>query len=130
MLKRTATVLVLVLFCQSIAFAGLGSKKAAYMGGTMEAFKDSKKVIEGTLDTSNNDQLKFVYKMNKTEHSVVIPYTNIIDLEYGQKAGRRVGMAVGTTILLGPIGLLSLLSKKRKHYLTIGFKDSEGKDQR
>ena len=129
MFKRTSTVLVLFLLCQSVAFAGIGSKKAAYMGGTMAAFKESKKVIEGTLDTSNNDELRFIYKMNKTEQSAVIPYSSVIDLEYGQKAGRRVGMAVGTTILLGPLGLLSLLSKKRKHYLTIGFKDSEGKDQ-
>ena len=58
-----------------------------------------------------------------------IPYTRVVDLEYGQKAGRRVGTAVATTVLLGPIGLLSLLSKKRKHYLTIGFKDSTDKDQ-
>ncbi len=25
-----------------------------------------------------------------------IPYKNILDLEYGQKAGRRVGVAIGT----------------------------------
>ena len=129
MIKRISTALVLVLLCQSIALAGLGSKKAAYMGGSMAGFKDVKKDIEGTLDTTNNDELRFVYKMNKTEQSAVIPYSSVIDLEYGQKAGRRVGMAVGTTILLGPLGLLSLFSKKRKHYLTIGFKDSEGKDQ-
>ena len=53
----------------------------------------------------------------------------MIDLEYGQKAGRRVGVAVASALLLGPIGLVALLSKKRKHYLTIGFKDSMDKDQ-
>ena len=58
-----------------------------------------------------------------------IPYDSIIDLEYGQKAGRRIGAAVGTAILLGPLGLLTLFSKKRKHYLTVGFKDAQGKDQ-
>ena len=47
----------------------------------------------------------------------------------GQKAGRRVGAAVATTVLLGPIGLVSLFSKKRKHFLTIGYKDANGKDQ-
>jgi len=31
--------------------------------------------------------------------------------------------------LLGPIGLLSLFSKKRKHFLTIGFKRDDGRDQ-
>jgi IS4 transposase len=29
----------------------------------------------------------------------------------------------------GPIGLVTLFSKKRKHYLTIGYKDAEGFDQ-
>jgi hypothetical protein len=55
--------------------------------------------------------------------------SKIVDLEYGQKAGRRVGTAVATTVLFGPIGLISLLSKKRKHYLTVGFKDDMDKDQ-
>ena len=32
-------------------------------------------------------------------------------------------------MLLGPIGLVTLFSKKRKHYLTIGFKDDADKDQ-
>jgi hypothetical protein len=58
-----------------------------------------------------------------------IPYAKVLDLEYGQKAGRRVGAAAATTVLLGPIGLLTLFSKERKHYLTIGFKGEDGKDQ-
>src|SRR6185437_14418628 len=58
-----------------------------------------------------------------------IPYAQIIDLEYGQKAGRRIGAAVATTVLLGPIGLLALFSKKRKHFLTVGYKDADAKDQ-
>jgi hypothetical protein len=58
-----------------------------------------------------------------------IPYDTIIDLEYGQKAGRRVGTAVATTVLLRPIGLLSLFSKRRHHYLTVGYMDDEGKEQ-
>jgi len=58
-----------------------------------------------------------------------IPYAKIIDLEYGQKAGRRVGAAIGYSILLGPLGLLTLFSKKKNHYLTIGFKDAGDKDQ-
>jgi hypothetical protein len=31
--------------------------------------------------------------------------------------------------LLGPIGLVSLFSKKRKHYLTIGYTDADAKQQ-
>ena len=48
--------------------------------------------------------------------------TNITGLEYGQKAGRRVGAAV----LVNP---LLLFSKKRQHFFTIGFKDKDGKEQ-
>ena len=54
--------------------------------------------------------------------SVVIPYSAITSLEYGQKAGRRVGAA----ILVNP---LLLFSKKRKHFFTIAFKDKDGKEQ-
>jgi hypothetical protein len=58
----------------------------------------------------------------KGTQPVTIPYAAITDLEYGQKAGRRVGVA----IMVSP---LALFSKKRKHYLTLGYKDANGKDQ-
>ena len=54
---------------------------------------------------------------------------HFIDMEYGQKSGRRVGAAVSTTILLGPLGLLTLFSKKQNHFLTIGYTDEAGKEQ-
>ena len=41
-------------------------------------------------------------------------------MEYGQKAGRRVGLAIAVSPWL-------LLSKKRKHFLTIGWKDEQDK---
>src|SRR5262249_49949021 len=86
--------------------------------------------VEGLLDTKNSDQLVFTALDNPFKGKTFsIPYNHIIDLEYGQKAGRRVGTAVATTVIFGPIGLLSLFSKKRNHYLTIGFKDDAGKDQ-
>jgi hypothetical protein len=46
----------------------------------------------------------------------------ITGLEYGQKAGRRVAVAV----LISP---LALFSKKRNHYLTITYNDAAGKEQ-
>ncbi len=125
MSRKLPLLLALVLLSQTTVFA-VGSKKAAYVGGTAPAFKDAKKAVEGELITSDEKELKFVY--NKTQ-SFAIPYDRIIDLEYGKKSGRRVGTAVATTVLLGPVGLLSLMSKKQKHYLTIGYKDDEGKDQ-
>ena len=56
-------------------------------------------------------------------------YNDIIDVEYGQKAGSRVGAAIATAILISPVGLFLLFSKKRRHFVTIGYKDTDGKDQ-
>jgi hypothetical protein len=57
-----------------------------------------------------------------------IPYDKIIDLEYGQKAGRRVGAAIGYSPLLA-CSDCSRCSPKRETNLTIGFKDGSDKDQ-
>src|SRR5207249_3926346 len=108
---------------------GIDSKNAAYCGGTVAGFGGAKDVVEGMLDTANSNQLIFT-STGKAFHGYTfsIPYDRVVDLEYGQKAGRRVGTAVATTVLFGPIGLLSLFSKKRKHYLTIGYSDDAEKN--
>jgi hypothetical protein len=111
-------------FGTATAFAA--SNSASYYGGTMAAFKDAKKEVKGRLITSDEKALLFTYGKNQTAS---IPYANFVDMEYGQKSGRRVGAAVATTILLGPIGLLTLFSKKQDHFLTLGYKDEEGKEQ-
>jgi hypothetical protein len=114
---------------EPLAFA-VDSKGASYMGGSVPAFISAKDPIDGSLDINSGDALTFTAE-GKTFNGVklTIPYTSVLDLEYGQKAGRRVGAAIGTTVLLGPLGLLMLFSHKRKHYLTIGYKDPDGKDQ-
>ena len=58
-----------------------------------------------------------------------IPYANVMDVEYGQKAGRRVGAAIGYSALLGPVRLLALFSKKRNHYVTVGYTGPDGAAQ-
>src|SRR5215470_315838 len=124
-----AVTLVVTVAIESVALA-IDSKNTAYCGGTVPGFDGAKDVVEGTFDTKNSNQLVFT-ALDKPFRGKTfsIPYDRIVDLEYGQKAGRRVGTAVATTVLFGPIGLLSLLSKKRKHYLTIGFKGDSGMDQ-
>ena len=125
MFKTISIALVLVLaFGTTGAFAK--SDSASYYGGTVATFKDAKKEIKGRLVTSDEKDLQFMFGKGQM---VSIPYANFVDLEYGQKSGRRVGAAVATTILLGPIGLLTLFSKKQDHFLTLGFKDEAGKDQ-
>jgi hypothetical protein len=51
-----------------------------------------------------------------------VPYDRINDLEYGQKVGRRLGVAIALT-------WMALFSKKRKHFLTVGYKDANDKQQ-
>jgi hypothetical protein len=40
-----------------------------------------------------------------------------------------VGDSVATTILYSPVNLFKMLSKKRNHFITIGYSDEAGKEQ-
>lgn len=115
--RATAAALVAVMLATT-TLGAVDSKKAEYVGGTISAISEQ---AEGLLDTATETQLVFTPERGKGP-SLMIPYTAISSLEYGQKAGRRVGVA----ILVSP---LALFSKKRKHFFTIGFKDKDGKDQ-
>ena len=132
MKRLVAFSIIISLFSTSTIFAlGLDGKKAAYQGGTAKEkyFPGTKKPVEGTLNLENANELKFEYVLNKSKSSYSIPFDQIIDIEYGQKAGRRVGAAVATALLISPIGLFLLFSKKRKHFITIGYKGAEGKEE-
>ncbi len=112
--KRTITLLLVCsLVFEIAALAGLGSEKTEYIGGTENQIK------EGTEGTSSaKDERNFVF--NYQGGNLTIPYDQVNDLEYGQKAGRRVGLAIVVNPLL-------LFSKKRKHFLTVGWKDEQDK---
>jgi hypothetical protein len=112
--KRLGLTISFLLICLA-SFAGLGSEKALYVGGTVGALKEG---TEGTMSTKDEKQLVFQYK----KEELTIPYDRINSLEYGQKAGRRLGLAIAVT----PV---ALLSKKRRHYLTINFLDANEKQQ-
>lgn len=115
-MKRFLSALVLASFVAVPVLHAVGGDKAQYMGGTVAGLKEK---AEGTLSTQSATDLVF---STKKDGSVTIPYTSIDSLEYGQKAGRRVAMAV----MISP---LALFSKKRNHYLTIAYKDAAGADQ-
>lgn len=123
-MKIISVVLIGTLLAQS-AFAGLGSKKAQYVGGTWSQLKEG---VEGRLDVSGETAAVFI--PDKKGAPVEIPYDKITSLEYGQKAGRRVGAAIGWGVTTLGVGALPLLfSKKRKHYLSIGYTDATGDPQ-
>lgn len=113
-MTRFAT-LALLIALASVPLMAVDGDKASYIGGTISALKDKS---EGTLNTKGENDLVFATK-NAT---VTIPYASVEGLEYGQKAGRRIGVAIA-------ISPLALFSKKRNHYLTIAYKDQAGKDQ-
>jgi hypothetical protein len=113
-MKRRLTILLLLVFVMdSLMLAGIGSDKTAYIGGTENQIKDG---VEGRSSTKGELSFVFQYKKGKLE----IPYDHVNDIEYGQKAGRRLGLALAISPFL-------LLSKKRKHYLTIGWTDDQEK---
>ncbi len=115
MKKVSCALLALILFGQLTAHAGVGSKSTMYVGGTVNALKAG---AEGKSSTADENVFVFEHKKEK----LTIAYAKINGLEYGQKAGRRVGMA----ILISP---LALFSKKRKHFLTVNFMDEKDKQQ-
>jgi hypothetical protein len=131
MRESIAVLLIAVLLIPFPLFAGLDSKKAAYQGGTTKDkdFPTAKKAVEGNLSTSDETELKFEYTLDKMKKTYAIPYNQFRDIEYGQKAGRRVGASIATAVLINPVGLFMLLSKKRKHFVTISYTDEAAKEQ-
>lgn len=92
--------------------AAVRGDEVMYVGGTFTEIPDR---TEGRLDLDSTSEASFHSK----EGSFRFAYAKITSLEYGQKAGRRVAVA----LLVSP---LFLFSKKRKHFLTIGFSGPEG----
>ena len=45
---------------------------------------------------------------------------------YREKVGRHVSATVATTVAVGVSGLLLLTAKKKKHYLSLEWKDESG----
>ena len=95
--KWTAAIIAVILSSNSTAaFAGLDSKKAKYVGGTMP-LRDE---VEGALSASDRSHLYF-YVEKGADYKL-------------------------TTLGIGALPVL--FSKKRRHYLTIQFKDAESKE--
>src|SRR5688500_10089066 len=115
-MRRTlAGTLCVLLLLQSTAFAGLGADKTMYMGGTVSSIAEQ---TEGKSSAKDPKVIVFEHKGGR----FTIPYERVNSLEYGQKAGRRLGVAIAVT-------WMALFSKKRKHYLTVGFLDDNDQQQ-
>ena len=104
----------LLLLCVG-TFAADNGDHVEYVGGTISALPTK---TDGFINTHGEDLFLFQTK----GVTVQIPYDKINVLEYGQRVSRRYAEA----ILLSPV---FLLSKTRKHYLTVEFTDDRGKQQ-
>jgi hypothetical protein len=89
--------------------------RAQFVGGTLTGVSPKSRV---RLDLSDAETLV----LQGATTQVRVPYRKINTLEYGQNVSRRYAAA----ILISPV---LLLSKSRKHYVTVGFVDAGEKQQ-
>jgi hypothetical protein len=101
-------------FLSSLNAADAGGR-AEYVGGTLGQLRSK---TAGRIITI--DPLDFLFEAKGAR--VEVPYERINLLEYGQQVSRRYALAV----IVSPI---LLLSKSRKHFLTVSYVDEEGRQQ-
>lgn len=89
--------------------------KTELVGGTLSGI-----VAKSTahLDYSGSEEMVF----HCAAGDIHVPYRKVNTLEYGQAVSRRYAAAA----LVSP---LLLLSKARKHFVTVGYVDAEGRQQ-
>ena len=109
-MKRSFSIVLIVFFCFEILWA-VDGQKTMYVGGTVTSIKEQ---TEGVTSTADEKVFLFDYGTGKLQ----IPYDRIESLEYGQKVGRRGGVVSRW-----------MITKKRKHFLTVGYKDEKGQQQ-
>ncbi|MGA3189737.1 MAG: hypothetical protein ABSF22_21730 [Bryobacteraceae bacterium] len=107
--------LIRVLCVLGLTAAAYGQARVQYIGGTAD------KVAVGTSGSiALGDQQYFAFYSRKSHLRVTYDKINL--LEYGQTVGRRLDLA----IIISPA---FLLVKNRKHFLTVGYIDEDGKQQ-
>ncbi len=86
-----------------------------YAGGTSPQFAAG---AQGRIELTDDQYFAFYSKKAQLR----VPYDRINLLEYGQQVSRRLAMAA----IVSP---LFLLTKSRKHFLTVGYAGEDGKQQ-
>jgi hypothetical protein len=106
----------MALACLALCAAGAGpGVKAELVGGTLSgiAVKSAAR-----LDYSGAEDMVFYCSSGE----IRVAFHKVNTLEYGQTVSRRYAAAV----LISP---LLLLSKARKHFVTVGYEDRAGRQQ-
>jgi hypothetical protein len=107
--------LVALVCLTALAFAGEEGGRADYVGGTLGGIRSG---TGGRIHAADEVQFRFEAGRN----SVRIPWDRINLLEYGLQVNRRYAMAV----IVSP---MFLLSKSRRHFVTVGYTDDNGRQQ-
>jgi hypothetical protein len=102
--------------------AAVEGKRAMYVGGTAASLHEKQ---QGTLDTSGTSEFAFTWDKGKWN----LPFASLSKMVYREKVGRHVGATVATTAAVGVGGLFLLMAKKKKHYLSLEWKDEAGQPQ-
>ena len=92
-----------------------GQGRVQYVGGTSPDFAAGE---QGRIELTDDRYFAFYSKKDQ----VRIAYDHINLVEYGQQVSRRLAMAVVISPLL-------MLSKSRKHFLTVGYMGEDGRQQ-
>ncbi|HPU70952.1 MAG TPA: hypothetical protein PLA43_03275 [Bryobacteraceae bacterium] len=109
----SAFVLAVLMAAGAPSLRAENGARAEFVGGTISLSGG-----RGVIDLTHEEF--FIFHTKRA--GVRIPYESVNLLEYGQQVSRRYAMAVVISPLL-------LLSKSRKHFLTIGYTDEEGRQQ-
>ncbi len=117
-LKRTALIVLCTFaFSHASQASQYGAKCLNHKG------KFDKCNIDVTADT-----VKVSYKSKKNKDlDVEIPGKNITALSAGEYARRRVAESVTMAILLTPLALFTLFSKKKRDHIGVEYLDASGK---
>jgi hypothetical protein len=105
------------IWCLLVALAGLAGAQTTveYVGGTAPQLATG---THGSIALSDERYLAvYAGKMQ-----VRVAYDRVNLVEYGQQVDRRLALA----LVISPV---FLLSKSRKHFLTIGYSGEDGKQQ-
>jgi hypothetical protein len=95
--------------------AAFAANRAEYVGGTEARLTSG---TSGAVDVA--DLRYFAFYSKKVQIRVL--YDRITVLEYGQKVDRR-------SLMAAVISPAFLLTKSRKHFLTVGYTDDDGNRQ-
>ena len=104
-----------VTVCLLVGLAGLtdAQTRAEYIGGTAQQLAAG---TQGSVVLADDRYLAFY--AGKTQVRVAYDRVNLI--EYGQQVDRRLALVISPVFLL---------SKSRKHFLTISYSGEDGKQQ-